>query len=213
MAQLSSLLVASLVTLFLASYLSAWTGPTQAPPSGNMAAPINVGTTNQVKEGAVGFNGLAVFGNTLFSGSNRYANFGTTAGESGYGLRDSSGTLEYKNLGGSWQPLGSGGSGGAGGSSSSGPVVWGYLSGPGTLASGHNISSVSYANGITRVNFTTPLSTSNYAVITTRDSYYFNGDGGIFPVQRNASYITFVSSNQGNGTYPVVSGFSFVIYE
>ncbi len=38
-----------------------------------------------------------------------YLNFGTTAGESGYGIRDNSGTIEYKASGGSWAAIGSGG--------------------------------------------------------------------------------------------------------
>ncbi|MFW6028826.1 MAG: hypothetical protein ACOCRO_01085 [Halanaerobiales bacterium] len=38
-----------------------------------------------------------------------YLNFGTTSGDSGYGLRDDSGTMQYKNDGGTWQDIGSGG--------------------------------------------------------------------------------------------------------
>jgi hypothetical protein len=33
------------------NYLHAWTGPTAAAPNGNVGAPLNVGTTNQVKDG------------------------------------------------------------------------------------------------------------------------------------------------------------------
>ena len=64
--------------------VAAWTGPTQAPPDGNVAAPINVGTTGQVKNGGLGVNTLTVFGNSLFggsTGSNAYLNFGATAGK------------------------------------------------------------------------------------------------------------------------------------
>ncbi len=32
-----------------ASLVLAWTGPTSAPPNGNVLAPINVGTTDQIK--------------------------------------------------------------------------------------------------------------------------------------------------------------------
>lgn len=43
---------------------------------------------------------------------NSYLNFGgTLIGESGYGIRDNDGTLQFKNSGGSWANLGSGGSG------------------------------------------------------------------------------------------------------
>ena len=37
-----------------------------------------------------------------------YSNFGTTAGTSGYGFRDSGGTLQFKNSGGSWAAVGGG---------------------------------------------------------------------------------------------------------
>lgn len=82
-----------------------WTGPTQTAPNGNVAAPINVGTVDQVKNANIGVNGIAIFGNGLLSGSNRYLNFGTTAGSGGYGIRDNAGTLEFKNTGGSWQSI------------------------------------------------------------------------------------------------------------
>lgn len=50
----------------------------------------------------------------LISGTNRYLNFGTFSGSSGYGFRDSSGTMQFKNSGGSWTAFGSGGGGGGG---------------------------------------------------------------------------------------------------
>ena len=84
---------------------AAWTEPTEAPPNGNVAAPINVGSTAQVKNGGLGVNTLTVFGNSLFggsTGSNAYLNFGATAGSSGYGIRDNAGTVEFKNSGGDW---------------------------------------------------------------------------------------------------------------
>jgi len=40
-----------------------------------------------------------------------YINFGTTKGTGGYGLRDNAGTLQFKNSGGDWADLGSGGGG------------------------------------------------------------------------------------------------------
>jgi hypothetical protein len=56
----------------------AWTGPTSAPPSGNVSAPINVGTTDQIKNAGLGINSLAVFGNAILAGVNSYLNFGAT---------------------------------------------------------------------------------------------------------------------------------------
>ena len=45
---------------------AAWTGPTQAPPLGNTPTPVHIGTTNQVKDGGLSLNSLAVFGNGYF---------------------------------------------------------------------------------------------------------------------------------------------------
>ena len=97
-----------LVALLSFTLVAAWTDPTEAPPNGNVAAPINVGSTAQVKNGGLGVNTLTVFGNSLFggsTGSNAYLNFGATGGSSGYGIRDNGGLLEFKNSGGSWASL------------------------------------------------------------------------------------------------------------
>lgn len=50
----------------------------------------------------------------LINGSNHYINFNAVTGSSGYGFRDSAGTVQWKNSGGSWQNIGTGG-GGSGG--------------------------------------------------------------------------------------------------
>jgi hypothetical protein len=66
---------------------------------------VNLGTAPQTKNGTLGVNGLAVFGNTLLggvAGSNAYLNFGATSGTGGYGIRDNAGVIESKNSGGSW---------------------------------------------------------------------------------------------------------------
>jgi hypothetical protein len=44
--------------------------------------------------------------------SNGYINWGSGRSDSGYGIRDNSGTIQWKNLNGSWANIGSGGSGG-----------------------------------------------------------------------------------------------------
>ena len=51
---------------------------------------------------------LDVYGNTILSGSDRYLNFGTTTGETGYGIRDNDGTIEVKNSDGEWDRVISG---------------------------------------------------------------------------------------------------------
>src|SRR6185436_16312283 len=106
--------------LFNAVVVLAWTGPTASAPNSNVSAPVNVGTTAQIKNGDVGVNNISAFGNALLSGlgvgTGRYLNFDYTVGgssgtgSSGYGIRDNAGTLEYKNNGGSWATFTSGAS-------------------------------------------------------------------------------------------------------
>jgi hypothetical protein len=127
-------------TIFTSMIAIAWTGPSSAPPNGNVAAPINVGSTAQVKNGGLSVNQLAVFGNgtltgnfgikttnpaypldvnggsritgsLLLSGASRYLNFGTIVGSGGYGIRDNAGVMQFRNSSGAWSNIGSGTSG------------------------------------------------------------------------------------------------------
>jgi hypothetical protein len=104
-----STLLISVSVLALAPLIAfSWTGPTAPPPTNNVAAPVNVGGVAQYKAGNLGLDGLAVFGNSLLSGttgSNAYLNFGTTTSITGYGIRDNAGLLEFKNSGGPWASL------------------------------------------------------------------------------------------------------------
>ncbi|OGG57790.1 hypothetical protein A2765_05150 [Candidatus Kaiserbacteria bacterium RIFCSPHIGHO2_01_FULL_56_24] len=88
------------------SIVLAWTGPTSAPPSGNVSAPLNVGTADQIKNGVLGVNALAVFGNAILSGAGNYLNFGTIPDQqppsTGYGIRDNAGVMEFKDSTGLW---------------------------------------------------------------------------------------------------------------
>jgi len=63
--QLFFILTLSFCGLLAASALSAWTGPTASAPDGNVAAPINVGTTDQVKDAGLSLNSLLVVGNAV----------------------------------------------------------------------------------------------------------------------------------------------------
>lgn len=119
-----SVIALAVALLFLAQIVSSWSGPTANPPENNVDAPLNVGPVDQIKDAALGVNALAVFGNALLQ-HDAYLNWGTEAGESGYGIRDNAGTLEFKNQGAAWESLqslifaycGEGGCGGAGGAS------------------------------------------------------------------------------------------------
>lgn len=53
--------------------------------------------------------------NLLINGTSKYFNFNTTVGSTGYGIRDNAGTIEFKNSGGAWTGIGSGGGGTPGG--------------------------------------------------------------------------------------------------
>jgi hypothetical protein len=85
----------------------AWTGPTAVPPNNNVAAPVNVGGSNQTKPGLIGANIFNVYG------SNQYINFGTTTGATGFGFRNNGGIIEYKQTAGhntaaAWTEVGKG---------------------------------------------------------------------------------------------------------
>ena len=53
-----ALILGVLTMSFLVGYLAfAWIGPKASPPEGNVPAPLNVGTTNQIKTGGLGIGG------------------------------------------------------------------------------------------------------------------------------------------------------------
>ena len=102
--------------------------------SGNdLAANISINTTGDVTGNNLNANGIVTSngaGNNYFVGNvgigtstpnykldvngnigiaaSGYLNFGSTNGDSGYGLKDNSGTLQYKNSGGSWTSFANG---------------------------------------------------------------------------------------------------------
>lgn len=106
---LFTFVVATTLMLLLASVTFAWTSPNQAPPDGNVPAPINVGTAAQVKNGALSVNRFMVNEHMMVVGpvgaTQRFLNFNSTLGFSGYGFRDRDGVMEYKNAGQDWRPI------------------------------------------------------------------------------------------------------------
>jgi hypothetical protein len=102
-------LVVNAITVF------AWTGPTASAPGNNVNAPINVGSSPQIKNGDITMNNLLALGNMSGTGDIRlvgashYINFNVdignianTTGDLGYGIKESGGTLYYKNNPGVW---------------------------------------------------------------------------------------------------------------
>ena len=65
----TKIIILSLIVVLGASYVYAWTGPTQSPPGGNTDAPINVSASSQYKAGALGVGGmLRGYANAIFDG-------------------------------------------------------------------------------------------------------------------------------------------------
>lgn len=107
------------LSFLVVGVVSAWTGPGSSPPNGNVSAPVNVGSTAQVKNGDIGFNYGTAFGDmrlvagwaptpstiTYLNFSNAQYPSAPTWGSSGYGFRDNNGTMEFKNSGGTWTSI------------------------------------------------------------------------------------------------------------
>ena len=76
------------------SYALAWTGPSSTPPNGNVAAPLNVGTSTQTKYGNLVLNGLSVSAATILSGVLQIP-IGTPAANNVLVSSDASGTVAW----------------------------------------------------------------------------------------------------------------------
>lgn len=142
------------------------------------------------KRAGLALNALAVFGNSILSGpSVTYLNFGATPGETGYGIRDNAGTMEFKNSGGSWSSLAaaiqnyfsSGSSntvaqikfsdGTTQTTASAGPGMakaWVNFNGTnGAIRAAYNISSVVRTGvGKYTINFAAPMADTNYVIVS-----------------------------------------------
>ncbi len=87
-----------------------------------MILAINISQTNAARTSDVWQERLGSYIETtwpegrdiLINGVNKYLNFGTDSGSSGYGIRDNAGTIECKDDGGAWSPCQDGGGGGGG---------------------------------------------------------------------------------------------------
>ncbi|MCK5211585.1 hypothetical protein KAJ89_02690, partial [Candidatus Parcubacteria bacterium] len=123
---------------------------------------VGIGTTTPVAE-------LSVYGNLLLSGTDRSMYFGyATTSADGYGIRDNSGTMEYKNSGGSWAGIGSG--------SGDGTLNWGgegsltYYAADGTTATGTTGALLTWDNTNTRLGIGTTTPATTLTVMSDTDS-------------------------------------------
>ena len=223
--------------------LAAWGEPSQAPTGGNVDPPINTGTQNQNKNGGLSVTGFAVFGSTALNGNTylktgvtgsiyRYLNFGadydvngdviaSTIGESGYGIRDKDGTLEFKNLGGSWQSIQAilwelcGGPCGGGGEALDPPVSFSVNKG-GTdqsIVGGAGSTAVTWGaeafdtnnNFNTSTGRFTPTVAGKYILTVSVPPVTFGacgaGNGGYVRIRKNGSNSAAMNVILGNGTY------------
>jgi len=113
--------------------------------------------------------GQSYFADNLALGAGTYLNFGSTYGTNGYGFRDDSGNIEFKNSGGSWTALGAG----------SGSTAWSSLTNPTdnlNLAMGTHTTTFNWATG---------TSTNNLFNLTTDASA--NGTGSLLNIQTGVS--------------------------
>ena len=69
---------------------------------------MTIDNTGKVGIGTSTINSTLTVDGNIAAGASGYLNFGTTDGSSGYGFRDNSGTVEFKNSGGSWATFGAG---------------------------------------------------------------------------------------------------------
>ena len=88
------ILLLALVLAGGVSYISAWTGATTAAPTGNISAPINVGSITQTKLGNLVVNGLSVNAATILSGTLQIAS-GVPAQGKVLLANDASGTVSW----------------------------------------------------------------------------------------------------------------------
>lgn len=138
--------------------------------------------------------------NILVSGINRYINFGTFSGFNGYGIRDNNGVIEFKNSGGSWIGIGTGGSGGGGG---------GFLI--------YNNPQNSYSVATTSAQFvigTGGTSTTTKQILEVHGGGYFSGNLGVGTTSPgtllSVGNITGINFTEATSTFNSTGGINLV---
>jgi len=120
-----ALLIGCVLTV---NYLqAAWSPPLADPPNDNVDAPINIGTNDQVKNGGLSVDALAVFGGTYIQGASSTSPAPT--GQVDVDVEGNVGASEYCDRDGTncfsaSQITGSGGSGGGGTSTPVTTTYW-----------------------------------------------------------------------------------------
>lgn len=63
------IVLAILATVPVSAIAQSWTSPTATPPSGNVSAPLNVSSSNQIKSGGISVGSISVTGGAYIAGS------------------------------------------------------------------------------------------------------------------------------------------------
>lgn len=135
--------------------------------------------------------------NVLINGVNRYLNFGTLSGSTGYGFRDNGGTMEFKNNAGAWTGVGTGGSGG-------GLVTVVHTDGTQTAYNPSVSSSIGY--GTTLMTAYTAATCGETLLLASSTSYIYNIDQGVLDLTKNHTCGTAISMIGLNGSMPEIDG-------
>ena len=109
----SALTLSNLTEVSASDFKGAWTGDVISNTYIDSVASSKITgqlANGNVSEASVTQHQAAITAVGVLTGlriaASGYSNFGTTAGDSGYGLKDNGGTLQFKNSGGGWSNLG-----------------------------------------------------------------------------------------------------------
>jgi hypothetical protein len=134
---------------------------------------------------------LDVYGNIIISTSSGYLNFGSTVGTSGYGVRDNSGAIEYKDDAGSWTAL-NGLGGGSGTVNYAGAGSLTYYPSAGTTVTGTTSNLLYWDDNLASLGIGTIVPSTTLHVVSTTEQLRLGYNAG--------NYANFTVANDGQLT-------------
>jgi len=126
-----------------------------------------------------------------------YLNWGTTLGSTGYGFRDNSGTMEYKNSSGTWAAIGSGGSGMTNPMDAIGELIYGDTGGAAAALSAGLSGQILVSGGAAAPAW----STATYPSTTTANQILFSTATNTVGADSGLTY-----DSSGSGTFTAGTG-------